>query len=241
MLNIMKACYSNTISEDDLLKLEGAVDCYLKNFMRCFQKPLKPKQHMLTHYAASIRKVGPLVHNSSLRFEMKHKQLKDTIKNSCNFQNVAMSIANRMQLQSTLQECYIDSKKHSVPRRIDEFFFQHFGYLIKDFEDTDDLRSVKNLKLNSNYYDCGLVLKYKQNFEDIRKILIFKGDYYFVCARYIYARFDSFLNSIEIKEAIPNHYSLLKHSELEFKKTHQKIKLNSSFFVLVNSLEVEKN
>lgn len=241
MLNIMKICYSNTISDGDLLTLEDLVDCHLKHFLKCFKKPLKPKQHHLTHYPTSIRKVGPLVHNSALRFEMKHKQLKETLKNSSNFQNVPMSIANRIQLQSTFQRPYIDAKEHSVPKRIEHEFGEQFGYLLHDFGISSNVQCVKNLKFNSNYYACGLILKNMDHFVEIHKILIHNDNFYFICARYNYIRFEPFLNCIEITEAIPNQWSLLKHNDLEFKKTHDKIKLNNSTFVLANCLEVEQN
>lgn len=241
MLNIIKTCYSNTISDINLLNLEIAIDSYLKLFMKCFKKSLKPKQHLLTHYPTSVRKVSPLVHNSTLRFEMKHKQLKDTIKNSCNFQNVPMSIANKIQIQSTFHRSYIDSKDHSVPKRIDNEFFQQFSYLFAQFIcDANDIRYVKNMKFNSNYYEDGLILKNNHHFEEIEKILILKNDFYFVCIRFNYVRFDAFLSSIEIKKTLPIQYTLLKHNELQYKKTHDKINLNNSTFIQANNLEVEE-
>lgn len=243
MLNIMKICYSNTISDTVLSNLEEAVDCHLKNFMECFKKPLKPKQHLLTHYATSIRKVGPLVHNSSLRFEMKHKQVKDTIKNSNNFQNVPMSVANRMQIQTTFHESYIDLKEHSAPKRINDEFVQQFGYLLHTLGNINinDVQFVKNVKFNSNYYESGLILKNQQHFEEIRKILVFEGEFYFVCTRYNNTHYNHFLNCIKIEEAVPNQWSLLKHNDLEYPKTHDKIKLENSIFILANCLEVESN
>lgn len=241
MLNIMKMCYSGTISDNNLTKLEKTIDNHLKIFIKCFKKPLKPKQHLLTHYPISVRKVGPLVHNSALKFEMKHKQLKDTMKNSCNFQNVPMSIANKIQKQCIFQRSYVDLKEHSAPKIIDNKFVQKFSYLSHIFKNANDIRYVKNMKFNSNYYEDGLILKNKEHFEEIQKILIFENEFYFVCSRYNYARFDPFLNCIEITKAIPNEWSLLKHNELEFKKTYEKIKMNNLIFIIANCLELEEN
>lgn len=241
ILTIMKICYSNTVYDVDLLKLKEAVDCFLKHFMICFKNQLKPKFHQLIHYAASIRKVGPLVHNSSLRYEMKHKQLKDTIKNSYNFINVPKSVSKRLQLQGSFHRSYIDLTTHSAPKPIDDEFIKQFGSLLHTFGNINDIKYIKTLKFNNNYYESGLILKNKQHFEEIQKILIINDDFYLICARYNYTSFDSFLNCIEITKAVPNQWSLLKHNELEYQKTHDKINLNNSLFILANCLEVERN
>lgn len=240
-LKIMKICFSNNLSEVHLLELENLVDIHLKSFIKYFEKPLKPKQHLLTHYATSIRKVGPIMHNSALRFEMKHKELKDTIKHSCNFKNIPMSIVRRMQINNTFHRSYIDSVKHSVMRIIDDNFIQEFGHLLHNFEGFKNIHCMKNLTVNSDFYESGLLLKNDHYFEEIRKILKHKDDFYFMCSRYRCVRFDEFLNSVEITEVEPKQWSFLKHNELEFKKTHNKIKLNNSCYILSTSLELEKN
>lgn len=44
-------------------------------------KNLIPKHHYMLHYPRCIRKIGPLVHVWSMRFEAKHKFFKNSIKN----------------------------------------------------------------------------------------------------------------------------------------------------------------
>lgn len=73
LLTIIKISYSNTIKEIHLQELECAVERHLQGMIKCFGITLKPKHHFMTHYAHIIRCVGPLIHMSSLRFEMKHK------------------------------------------------------------------------------------------------------------------------------------------------------------------------
>lgn len=240
LLRIMKICYSHTLREVDLINLKEEVDCHLKYVMHCFKEPLKPKQHHLTHYVTSIRNVGPLVHNSSLRFESKHKELKVPVEISLNYQNVPKSVAHAIQMKDVFRTPYVDVIKHSVPYAIDDSF-QQFAHFLHAIGCSGEIVQVKTAKINSFSYERGLILKNKQNFEEIHKILMVKEDFYFLCAQYNYLRFDQFLNAIEIEEKMPKQWSLFKQSELEYQRTHNKINLNGSIYVLANSLEVEEN
>ncbi|XP_025765360.1 uncharacterized protein LOC109203258 isoform X2 [Oreochromis niloticus] len=56
---------------------------------------LIPKHHFMIHYPSCIRKIGPLIHMWSMRFEAKHKVFKNTVKN---FKNVTKSLARKHQI-----------------------------------------------------------------------------------------------------------------------------------------------
>ncbi|CAI5668325.1 unnamed protein product [Oreochromis niloticus] len=56
---------------------------------------LIPKHHFMIHYPSCIRKIGPLIHTWSMRFEAKHKVFKNTVKN---FKNVTKSLARKHQI-----------------------------------------------------------------------------------------------------------------------------------------------
>ena len=61
----------------------------IKAWLRCFHNEfpsfrMKPKFHSLVHYAGQWRKHGPLMNLSAIRFEVKHKQMKQFIANSKN-------------------------------------------------------------------------------------------------------------------------------------------------------------
>ena len=56
---------------------------------------LIPKHHFMIHYPACMRKIGPLIHMWSMRFEAKHKVFKNTLKN---FKNITKSLAKKHQM-----------------------------------------------------------------------------------------------------------------------------------------------
>lgn len=49
-----------------------------KLYINLFDDTLKPKHHLLLHYSRIMQQIGPLKYVSSIRFEAKHKELKQT-------------------------------------------------------------------------------------------------------------------------------------------------------------------
>ncbi|XP_038137605.1 uncharacterized protein LOC119781269 [Cyprinodon tularosa] len=54
-----------------------------------------PKHHYMLHYPSCIRRIGPLIHMWSMRFEAKHRVFKNTLKN---FKNITVSPAKKHQM-----------------------------------------------------------------------------------------------------------------------------------------------
>lgn len=59
---------------------------------------LKPKFHFLTHYPRLLRKVGPLINISSIRFEAKHRQFKAAAHAVSSRKNIPYTLAIKNQL-----------------------------------------------------------------------------------------------------------------------------------------------
>lgn len=97
MLKIVTICYSSKISETDSNELEYWVKTHLDKMIEVFGIKLKPKHHFMTHYANIIRKVGPLVHMSTLRFETKHKEFTKIAKSTNNYRNINKTLSTRYQ------------------------------------------------------------------------------------------------------------------------------------------------
>ena len=58
-------------------------------------RKLIPKHNFMTHYPRSIRKIGPILHVWTMRYEAKHWFFKNTIKN---FKNITKSLAKKHQM-----------------------------------------------------------------------------------------------------------------------------------------------
>ena len=104
LIYIAQRATADTLSEGDLESLSTSVPEWLADFKKEFPEfKMKPKFHHLVHYAGQWRKHGPLMSLSSLRFEAKHKQMKQYLANSKNRMNVCKSMAESHQISSCLQ------------------------------------------------------------------------------------------------------------------------------------------
>lgn len=238
MLKIIRTCYSNTITEEDLIELDKNVECYLNNFLKCFNKHLKPKDHFLTHYSEIIRRSGPLVHMSTMRFEMKHKELTYPMKNTNNFKNVTKSIAEKYESKNTFRDVYTDKIEHAKFREVTESFMKSFEHLLGNIQ-YQKVRIMKNLHFNSDRYGKEMILKHSTDYFEIDYILSINGEYAFICSKYDRILFDDFLMSVQIKKSFPEDQRLIKHSELTYSKTHDKKILGENIFILSDSLEIK--
>ena len=60
--------------------LETLISEHHSLYLEFFSESLKPKHHLLLHYARIMKKFGPLKYLSCIRYEVKYKQLKDNSK-----------------------------------------------------------------------------------------------------------------------------------------------------------------
>ncbi|XP_066599984.1 uncharacterized protein [Prorops nasuta] len=91
--------YSSTISNETCKLLSNLVSEHHELYLQLFHKNLKPKHHFLVHYPFIIRKYGPIKYLSSLRFEAKHRHLKNICSNITSRINAPRSNAIKHQMQ----------------------------------------------------------------------------------------------------------------------------------------------
>lgn len=77
---------------------------FLNSIKTNFRTRLPPNLHNLTDYSRVIRSMGPTVHQNTIRFEGKHKILKDILSRMRNFQNPCKSIAVRHQQHISISD-----------------------------------------------------------------------------------------------------------------------------------------
>lgn len=98
MQQIVRIVYSPIIDSRSFNLLEELTPKHLQHVKECFQVELTPKQHNMTHMHSSIAMVGPLVHMSTLKFEMKHKEFSSDVRKMQNYKNVSQSLAKNYQI-----------------------------------------------------------------------------------------------------------------------------------------------
>lgn len=99
LYRITDLCCARKIHRDSSFLLDSLVYEHNKLHLLLSKSTLKPKFHMFTHYGHILRKNGPIILTSSIRFEAKHKILKSlTNVIPCRI-NLGYTIAYKLQLQ----------------------------------------------------------------------------------------------------------------------------------------------
>lgn len=235
MQQIVRIVYSPIIDSSNLNLLKELTTKHLEYVKESFTIELTPKQHNMTHMHTSISMVGPLVHMSTLKFEMKHKEFSSDVRKMQNYKNVSQSLAQNYQIKS-MDNCYknqikIGRKTRSKVNAIHHSFFVNFDF--------SKLFELKSLKYNSHYYEKGLFIKDNEFFHKIENIFSYESEYYFLCIQYTGIKFDEFLNSLSITENIPKTYKLLCHSKMMYKKSHSHKQLGNSLYIIAETIEIK--
>jgi len=99
MRKIVCVAIADAINEKIIENFEKLVDQYLISHKQLFKCNFKFKHHILLHYPRIMRALGPLKNMSSMRYEAKHKQIKETSKIITSRKNPSYSLAVKHQLQ----------------------------------------------------------------------------------------------------------------------------------------------
>lgn len=86
------------ISNNTLQYLKYLISEHHDMYLVLFNSTLKPKHHFLLHYPNIITKIGPLMPLSCMRFEAKHKELKNNATNVRSRRNLPLTLAKKSQL-----------------------------------------------------------------------------------------------------------------------------------------------
>lgn len=241
ILKILQIVYSPSITSQDIRNLKMLIDVFLKSLIENFQAELIPKHHMLIHYPTVIKMVGPLVHTSTLKYEMKHRQFTNYLRNSNNFINVSKSLCNNYQHADVFRQPYRNHIDHGPMKKFDSEQSQVDGNILDELQLVSQIHGISKVnwfKFNSDYYMKGLILKDGKEFFEISEILYQQEEYYFLCIAHQFKYIEKYLQCIEIKRIEPVQFKLLKHSNLSHTKSHEKKIIHDKIFIIADSLEL---
>lgn len=104
LLQCMDIIFSPCVSKGETYYLKQLIQDHHQYFLTVFPgQHLKPKHHFMLHYPRAIRMLGALIQYWAMRFEANHRPFKRTASSTCNFKNIAFSLAkgNQINLCST--------------------------------------------------------------------------------------------------------------------------------------------
>ncbi|KAJ8684618.1 hypothetical protein QAD02_020411 [Eretmocerus hayati] len=104
---IVCTAFAHSVTQKNIESFGDLVTSYPKSYVSLFKKTLRPKHHNLLHYQRLMLLYGPLKVLSCLRFEAKHRQLKQCSQATTSRASPDYTIAVKHQLQL----CYRFLKK----------------------------------------------------------------------------------------------------------------------------------
>ncbi|KAJ1526548.1 hypothetical protein ONE63_008135 [Megalurothrips usitatus] len=184
-------------------------------YMELFLCNLKPKFHFMLHYSSLMLTLGPLVYLSSIRWEAKHRELKQVARAT----NSRINLPHTVVLKHQLRQCYRfmsgDGLKVEFSVGLTQLVQRETvdpRALLRDFIPPNVLVNVaKWVSVCGIYFKCGLLLHvgYNDTLPSFTKIteIIFDGidpsghpKIYFICSAYKTKSFSRHHHSYKVSE-----------------------------------------
>ncbi|XP_056305506.1 uncharacterized protein LOC130217424 [Danio aesculapii] len=244
LLNIINIVFSYSITEGMTVYLKHLIIEHHKLFKELYpSNNLLPKHHFMVHYPRCIRKVGPLIHIWTMRFEAKHKFFKDSVKN---FKNLTISLANKHQFAVAYHwECLSLKTVESGPVKISSLDTLEFS---EDVSSTLQVDSQATVNLTKWVRCCGVEYRVglfvctgtNENvplFSKITSIILHNGKVFFVLIEHETCFHDHF-HAFQVSENLPRKVLVVESERLRhFKSFDSQMSYgcDSQFYVLSES------
>ena len=195
---------------------------------------LKPKFHILLYYPTILLNNGPLINFWSMRYELKHRQVKAIAQSTNSNKNLLITIANKQLLKmcqmihSAEFETNIkfDSRDNSesIPRS---------DFCNIDIQGQEEF--YKQVEINGTLYKIGtfLVLDMKESeveFGTILKILRMKDNIFFIFKIFREITFDDHVHAFIVNQN-SNETKLVNHNDLPNIAPALPVQKNNTLFI----------
>lgn len=234
ILEIIRIVHSSDLYEEDLVRLDNAVSKHIQCIKKFFGQHALPKHHNMTHYASNIRHVGPIVHQSTMKYERKHKDFTDIANKTNNFVNIGQTMALKHQQISSIKTNYGDVVNHSKLKSNS----LNYSFVCQFYKSTPHVLTMDRLKINSDLYMKKLFLIHDSRLFEINEIFKIEDDFHFLVHQYEIFEHDAFLNSVKIKLFQPTVRSIIKHSYLRVTKSFESKQINENMFIFIDTIEM---
>lgn len=203
LLEITESLVATSITPPGIELLNTLIEEHNYLYVTLFEDYLKPKFHFLLHYHRVIKKVGPLCHIQSIRFEAKHKEFKTNSHVVPTRRNISLTLSTRMQLklchrflsQQGMEDISLMGPVYKLPS--DETIF-------KDFIDTNNTFCIEWYEFNGIRYNSQSVLIYDNitdvpQFCQVNYIIVSDNIVYFICKIFQTEHYSIHLRSFKIE------------------------------------------
>lgn len=236
---IVQISYSPKIHERDIQYLQESIIEHLSSLKKLFNVNLTPKHHIVTHYPGIIRSMGPICFMSMLRFEAKHKSLKNTVKKTNNFVNITKTLSVRHQAELCYRGyTYGDYSAHGKIQtlKFDKLVEKESLAIKKITTEDDSIYWIEHMSLNMLKYVPGVAILYKNSFRRIIKILVINDQYHFLTDKLKYKSFDTFTHSLIVEEE--KHFEVISFMKLDNKRPYELKSMKNALYIYADTLEI---
>ena len=224
LLQIVNIVFSPVITEGMTICLKHLIIDHHRLFKELYpQQKLIPKHHFMIHYPRIIRKIGPILHFWSTRFEAKHKCFfKNTVKN---FKNITKTLAQKHQMAIAYHWESLPLKSiESGPVKTVKVYELKNGDMVADNLHIDmncEVDAVSWVACYGTEYRPGLIVCSKiadgmPIFSKISDIIVFAGNYFLAVEHFETLGFDEHFHSYHVAKGNEFDASLLRVDQLQF-------------------------
>lgn len=238
---IVQICFSFVVRESDIESLEKLITKHLESVMDILELFLTPKYHIMVHYPSIYREMGPIAHMNMMRFESKHKSLKNIAQRGKNFINITKTLSVQCQAELVFNGfTYCDQIDCGKIFRIDALkLTKHEQEIIGEILiENEMLCEIEWLKCNNFTYRKGCAILHDNSFFEVDRILVLHDKYFFLCSKYQFRQFCSFTNSLIVEKSFNSIQSLISFNQLIFKKPYDINIFEKKCFIFAETLDV---
>ena len=175
-------------------------------YLDIFKENLKPKFHFLLHYPKLIAWLGPVANCSSMRYESKHKESKNTSNVSCSKVNLPHTLAVKHQLKvSYFLENNCIGCDYTVGPVIPNYRFDriHYKLCFPSHKDPKVITCVKWANIWGTNYTPGTIVVTKietpnPKFGKICSVYLIKDVVHFLIMPLVTIKFDEHFHAYEV-------------------------------------------
>lgn len=219
--DIMSILMAETINEEEIELIKCLIKEHHELYLNCFDKMLKPKHHLMSHYPLVLSTIGPVMQVWTLRFESFHQTIKQTAKMSRNRVNLLKSFAIKNELRNANLLLNHDFKENNVIKGkhkqigVDSSKYTYLG--VFNFENAT---KVSFVQLNNVKYKQDLCIQLSNGelptFGLIKEVFILEEDIFLGCQILSSYGFNRTLYSLSIHiedsfQVVPLHNTFQSH------------------------------
>lgn len=248
MLKIDQVISSTVITDKNLISLGKYIDEFLTNVRTKLKANFIPKLHFLTHYANTIRTMGPLIYLQMMRGDAKHQPFTQYAKRCKNYRNICKTLSEKHQevlaakyrensytnnFETSKKKVKVETKNGMLINQIEnhsELVYEYFGAEI------NRVMLLHSVVHNTFIFRKGLFIILSDAMHQIDAVLKCNDSLILLCTTFKTVKFYKFANCFEITKS--SETFLIEFDNLVCMRTYEAKFLNNETQIIADNLDM---